>query len=62
MDPPDAFTGLWDTGAGYLEPETAVLATVRGALADGLQLHLRARPRPQPLGPPIDLQQPAGAL
>jgi sarcosine oxidase len=38
MDPPDAFIGLWDTRAGYLEPETAVRAHLRLAERYGATL------------------------
>jgi sarcosine oxidase len=43
MDPPDAFTGLWDTGAGYLEPETAVRAHLRLAERHGATLRFDER-------------------
>jgi sarcosine oxidase len=43
MDPPDAFTGLWDARAGYLEPETAVRAHLRLAERHGATLRFDER-------------------
>jgi sarcosine oxidase len=43
MDPPDAFIGLWDTRAGYLEPETAVRAHLRLAERHGATLRFGER-------------------
>jgi sarcosine oxidase len=43
MDPPDAFVGLWDTRAGYLEPETAVRAHQRLAERHGATLRFGER-------------------
>jgi sarcosine oxidase len=43
MDPPDAFIGLWDSRAGYLEPETAVRAHLDLAERHGATLRFGER-------------------
>jgi sarcosine oxidase len=43
MDPPDSFIGLWDTRAGYLEPETAVRAHLSLAERHGATLRFDER-------------------